>query len=103
MLFELWRATQTQQEGLKLEIITTLPCSISKTLLLFFFFFNLLFIFTTPACNSTSSKGQLPPQMLCMLAASCTVHLLVSNKGNERGLLYREQKFQHQLSGNIQN
>lgn len=38
MLFELWRATQTQQEGLKLEIITTLPCSISETLLLLFFF-----------------------------------------------------------------
>lgn len=41
--------------------------------------------------------------MLCMLAASCTANLLVSNMDNKRGLLYREQKFHmHQLSGDIQ-
>lgn len=69
MLFELWRASQTQQEGLKLEIITTLPCSISETLLLIYFF--ILFIFTTPACNSTSSKGQFPPPPPNALHAAC--------------------------------
>lgn len=36
MLSELWRASLTQQEGLKLEIITTLFCLISGILLLFF-------------------------------------------------------------------